>query len=271
MALIAHQTSGNGDAVVLLNGGLMTMAMWEPIAVALQRDYQVIRCDFRGQLLSPGVGPDTISGHADDVIAVLDALGVARAHVVGTSFGGFIGITLAATRHSRVRSLVAGTTTAYIGDEEWRAARPLVDACRASMAGRGDPGRILDLVSPVTYSPRFLAANAALLDERRLLLSMMPQAYFEGAASIVALLEHLDLRPLLARIDCPTLVLAARNDRTFPPAHAQALAAGIRGARLEILDDASHGVFIEEAGRVAPLLASFLASAGAPVDAGRDT
>lgn len=260
MTLIAHQSAGQGDPVVLLNGGLMTMAMWEPIAGAL-RTYQVIRCDFRGQLLSPGPPPTSLAVHAADVVAVLDALGVASAHIVGTSFGGFVGITLAASYPSRVRSLVAGTTTAYIGEEEWKAAVPLLDACRAAAAGTGDGGRIVDLVAPSTYSPRFLESNALLLAQRRALVSGLPRAYFEGAAAIVSLLDHLDLRPLLPSIACPTLVLAAGADRTFPPAHARALAAGIRGARLDVVDGAAHGMFMEEPARVAPLIAAFLASA----------
>jgi pimeloyl-ACP methyl ester carboxylesterase len=95
----------------------------------------------------------------------------------------------------------------------------------------------------------------------------MPREYFEGAAGIVALLEGLDLRPLLPSIQCPTLVLAAEGDRTFPLRHAHALAAGIRGARLKILEGAPHGVFIEEAARVTPIVAAFIdeaARAGAP-------
>jgi 3-oxoadipate enol-lactonase len=260
MTLVAHQSNGAGDPVVLLNGGLMTMAMWEPIAAALQPDHQIVRCDFRGQLLSPGPAHTTIDAHAADVVAVLDALGIPRAHVVGTSFGGFVGIALAARCPSRVRSLVAGTTSAYLDDDDWQAAVPLLDACRAAAAGTGDGGRILDLVAPATYSEGFLAANAALLTARRGLLSVMPREYFDGAAGIVSLLERLDLRPLLPSIACPTLVLAAGGDRTFPLAHPRTLAAGIRGARLEVLEGASHGVFIEDAARVIPILASFLAT-----------
>ena len=155
MTLITHQSVGRGDPVVLLNGGMMTMAMWEPIAAVLQPSYQVIRCDFRGQLLSPGPPPASIGAHAADVVAVLDALDVTRAHLVGTSFGGLVGIALAATCPSRVRSLVAGTTTAHLSEDEWKAALPLLEACRAAAAGEGDGGRIVDLIAPSTYSPRF--------------------------------------------------------------------------------------------------------------------
>jgi 3-oxoadipate enol-lactonase len=260
MTPIAHQSDGAGAPVVLLNGGLMTMAMWEPIAAALRPHHQVIRCDFRGQLLSPGEPHATLAGHVADVVGVLDALGVPSAHIVGTSFGGIVAFALAATYGARVRSLVAGTTSAWLTEEYWISAAPLVDACRAAAAGTGDGGRILDLVAPLTYSPGFLAANGPLLAQRRGLLSMLPRQYFDGAAGIVSLLEGLDLRPLLPDIACPTLVLAAECDRTFPLPHARAIAAGIPGARLDILAGAPHGVFVEDASRVIPALTAFLAA-----------
>jgi pimeloyl-ACP methyl ester carboxylesterase len=259
MTLITHYSSGAGDPVLLLNGGLMTIAAWEPIASALQPRYRVVRCDFRGQLLSPGPAPETIADHAADVTAVLDALGIESAHVVGTSFGALVGLALAATAPTRVRSLVAGTTTARMTDLEWQAALPLLDACRAAARGTGDGGRIIDLIAPVTYSTRFLETNRDMLAARRALVSTLPSAYFAGAAGIVGLLKDLDLRPLLPAIDCPTLVLAAGDDRTFPLAHSEALAAAIRGARLDVLAGAPHGVFVEDPARVVPAIARFLA------------
>ena len=150
--LITYQSDGQGEPVVLLNGGLMTMMTWEPIARPLAEEYQVIRCDFRGQLRSPGPAPDTLEKHAADVVAVLDALGVLRAHIVGTSFGALVGIVLAADSPSRVSSLVAATATDRITQREWDATLPLLDACKAAAAGLGDGGRVLDLLLPVVYS-----------------------------------------------------------------------------------------------------------------------
>jgi len=259
MTLLAHHSAGDGDPVLLLNGGLMTMAAWDPIASALTKRYRVIRCDFRGQLMSPGAAPASLDGHVADVLDVLDALGVDALQVVGTSFGGLVGIALAAGAPARVRSLIAGTTTAHVSGEEWAAAMPLVDACRAAAEGSGDPGCVLDLIAPTTYSPAYLAANRALFDARRALLATLPRAYFAGAAAIVGLLRHLDLRPLLPAIDCSTLVLAAGEDRTFPLRHSRDLAAAIRGARLDVLDGAPHGVFVEDPSRVTTAVETFLA------------
>ena len=95
-ALITHSAAGDGDPVLLLNGGFMTMAAWQPIAAPLEAEFRVIRCDFRGQLMSPGQAPSSLDGHVSDVVAMLDWLGVEEVDVVGTSFGGFVGVAMAA-------------------------------------------------------------------------------------------------------------------------------------------------------------------------------
>ena len=97
-----------------------------------------------------------------------------------------------------------------------------------------------------------------MLAERRARVAALPPQYFEGLLGILLLLRGLDLRPLLPRIEARTLVIGAACDRTFPVAHSQAIADAIAGARLEVLDGASHGVFLEEPARVLPLLQSFL-------------
>ena len=110
-ALITHYAVGEGEPVLLLNGGAMTMAAWEPIAAPLATRFRVVRCDLRGQLLTPGPPHDTLGQHADDVVALLDALDIPSVHVIGTSFGAMVGLVLAARHPQRVQSLVAGTTT----------------------------------------------------------------------------------------------------------------------------------------------------------------
>lgn len=257
-ALLTHHLTGDGEPVVLLNGGAMTMAAWEPIAAPLAEHFRVIRCDLRGQLLSPGPAHASLEQHADDVLALVDALGVGAAHVIGTSFGAMVGIVLAATHPERVQTLVAGTTTALFQDEEWAAGQPLVQACREAAHGSGDGGRITDLLAPTTFSPQFLDTHAAMLAERRARVAALPPQYFAGLLGILELLRGLDLRPLLSRITARTLVLGAAQDRTFPVERSYELAAAIPHATVAVIADAPHGVFIEQPARVLPILQQFL-------------
>ena len=257
--VLTHKVTGagDGDPVLLLNGGLMTFASWGPIAEELAQGFRVIGFDFRGMLRSPGTPPAALDGHVDDVIALLDHLEVTRVHAVGASFGAEVAVLLAAARPDRVRSLALVTATERTTDEMWNAGEPMREACRTAAAG-GDGGVLHDLLMPLAFSPRYLQANAGALTVRRQQFAAMPPAWFEAVDVLLASLEDLDLRPALARIACPTLVVGAELDATFPPAHSRALAAAVRGARLEIVPGSGHALVAEQPARLLEILWSFL-------------
>jgi pimeloyl-ACP methyl ester carboxylesterase len=255
--VLAHTVGGNGPPLLLLNGGLMTFAAWEPVAAPLMSSFRVIRCDFRGQLLSPGDPPPTLAGHADDLVALIEALGLGAVHVAGVSFGALVGVTLAARAPGRVHSLVAMNATDRITPEIAERGAPLRVAAREAAAG-GDRGRVLDLVAETTWSAEYREANAAALAARRQVVELLPRTWFAALERLMASLEDLDLTPLLARIACPTLVVGGAADVTFPIAHTHALASGIRGARLVVVPRGSHGLVIERAPEIVDLVVNFV-------------
>jgi len=253
--VLAHRVTGDGVPLVLLNGGLMTIASWEPIAAPLERRFRVVRCDFRGQLLSPGVPPGSLDGNADDVARLLDELGIPDAHVAGASYGAEVAMILAARHPTRVRSLAVVTATDRLEAAGHEGARRLREAARAAAAG-GDGGRVLDLLVPGTFSAAYQEKKRDALAARRRQVASLPTAYFEGLDGLLAALERLDLRDVLPRISCPTLVLAADGDLTFPTERSRALAAAIHGARLLVVPG-SHGLVVEDPARVATALEGF--------------
>ena len=251
--ILAHATNGDGPPLLLLNGGLMTMAAWEPYVTALAPSLRVVRCDLRGQLLSPGTPPATFEGHAKDLVRLLDALAIDRVHVAGASFGALVGIVLAATAPQRVRSLAAITATDRMTPQMDDGTRRVREACREALAG-GDRGRILDFINPATWSPEYLQAQATVLAARRQAVAMLPSAWFTGLDGLLTSMLGLDLRALLPSIACPTVVIGGERDVTFPVEHSRDLARGIPGARVVILPDAPHGLVIERAPAVIDLL-----------------
>ena len=257
--VLAHRVSGSGtaDPVLLMNGGMMTHVGWNQVASGLASSMPVIGFDFRGQLMSPGTPPPSIDGHVPDVVALLDHLQVPRVHVVGTSFGAEVAVVLAASHPERVRSLSAITAGDRVTPEMWAAAQPLREAARAAAAG-GDGGVLLDLMMPSAFSPAYLTAQAGALALRRQQFAALPRAWFQGLDGLLGSLEQLDLRPLLGRITCPTLVVGAELDRTFPIEHSRALAAGIPGAQLEIVPGSGHALVAEAPDRLLEILLSFL-------------
>lgn len=255
--VLAHRVDGGGPSLLLLNGGLMSLGAWDEYIPSLATAYRVVRCDFRGQLLGPGPLPPSFEGHAHDLAELLDLLAIDAAHLVGTSFGALVGLLFAALHPDRVRSLTAVTATDRIRPEASAASLALIDACREAARG-GDGGRVLDLVVPHAFSGRYLATHADLVARRRAQIAALPRAWFEGLAGLIGSLEGLDLTPWLGRIRCPTLVVAAENDRTFPVEEARALAAAIPGARLEVVPDAAHGLVVEDPKPLMAILNEFL-------------
>jgi len=259
---LAHRVTGNPDGppVLLLNGSMMTMGAWEPVAAPLGETYRVIRCDFRGQLFSPGEAEPHLEAHTADVAALLDALGLERVHVAGTSFGGLVAVQFAALHPERVASLAAIATADRVEPDFWEGSARVREAALAAAVG-GDGGQVLDLILPATYSPGYLAANAELLAAHRRQTALLPAAWYRGIAAIISSLEGLDLGPVLSRIQCPTLVLAAGEDRMFPLDRSRALAAAIPGARFEEIPGGSHAIVIEQPEEVARILLDFLETA----------
>jgi pimeloyl-ACP methyl ester carboxylesterase len=113
---------------------------------------------------------------------------------------------------------------------------------------------------PDTYGEAFRAANAAMLAARRERVARLPVSWFAGVDGILAAVQHLDLRPVLPRVACPTLVVVAGLDRTAPPARGRALAAAIPGAQLVEVADSGHAMVVEQPGRFTDICLEFLAA-----------
>ena len=115
---VHHAEAGPADApVVVLIGSLgSTLAMWDPQVPALRQRFRVVRYDARGHGSSPvPPGPYVLDDLVDDTVALLDRLGVARAHVVGLSLGGMTAMRLAAREPARVDRLALLCTSALLG------------------------------------------------------------------------------------------------------------------------------------------------------------
>jgi len=99
---------GSGDAVLLLHFGGSNLRMWDPVLSFFATDYRCITLDLRAHGLSdaPTSGYH-IDDMARDVTGVLDALGIDRAHMIGSSIGAEVGLSLAANHPDRMLSLVA--------------------------------------------------------------------------------------------------------------------------------------------------------------------
>lgn len=257
MTVLAHRVEGRGEPVVLLNGGLMTMASWDRIAHPLAEAFTVVRFDFRGQLRSPGAPPPDLEGHSADLAALLEHLELPAAHLVGTSFGGEVGLHFAATRPERTLSLVAATVTDLATGDFQAGGAWLGEACERTALGQ-DPRQLWDAMIPAFYSPAWRVLHEAELTLRREQFAGLPRDYFLGVADLLKSLQGLDLRMLLPRIACPTLLVVAGDDQVMPPDRPSAMALAIRQARLETIEGAGHALIVEQPDRFLGICLDFI-------------
>jgi 3-oxoadipate enol-lactonase len=151
----------------------------------------------------------------------MDAAGIERAHFCGVSIGGMIGIWLAANAADRFDRFVLSNTSARIAPERFA---ERIDAVRA-----GGIAAIADTVLGRFFTPAFVArADEHYHSVRRSLLQVDPAGYIGCCAAI----RDMDLRPALARIGAPVLVITGSQDQSTPPEMGEAIAAGVRDARL---------------------------------------
>jgi 3-oxoadipate enol-lactonase len=228
-----HVMDGSGDAPPLLLGPSLGTStdVWERNVAALAERFRVIRYDHRGQGRSPEpTGPYEIADLGRDVIALLDRLGIERAHVGGVSLGGMIAMWMGAHAPERVDRLVPMCTSPYIPDAPW-AERA------ASVRQSGSTEPIADNVVRNWLTPGYASEHPEDRDWLRDLLGASPP---EGYASCCGAIERMDLREDVRRIDAPTLVISAADDPSTPPEHQRTIAELIPGARLELIEDAAH-------------------------------
>jgi 3-oxoadipate enol-lactonase len=257
-AVLTHRVDGTGEPVLLLNGGMMTIASWQPIAERIAGRYRVVRCDLRGQLLTPGPPPPTFAGHVEDVIALVDHLGIERLHVVGTSFGGEVAVLFAATHPQRTSSLVATTAADRYDESGTPAMEQLRGAVRRAVT-HGEKSAFFELMFPTVYSAAFLAVNEpALRTQLAERIAALPVEWYLNVDALLATMGTLDLTPSLADVACPTLVVSAGLDAIIPAESSRRLAARIPGARHVVVGGSGHALVVEQPDRLAEIVLSFL-------------
>jgi len=251
---IAYDDIGTGPPVVFLHAFPLDRTMWAPQTSALAARCRCIAVDARGMGESAGGPPFTMDSYANDVVGVLDAIGVDQAAVVGLSMGGYVAFALWRRHRRRVRALVLADTRAGPDDAKARAKRQeLAELARRDGSSAVADRQITGLLGKTTRErhPHIVAA----------VQRMMSGAKPEGIiGALEAMMARPDSRPTLATIDVPALVIVGDEDVLTPTKEARAIGAAVAGSRLEVLTQAGHLSNIERPAAFNALLAEFLAS-----------
>jgi len=229
---LAYDDFGEGPAILFIHGFMLDHTVWRSQVAGLE-DWRRIAPDLRGHGLSEAPEHDySMATYADDLAALLDALGVRRTVLCGLSMGGYIAFEFLRRHGQRVAGLAIMDARAEPDSAE-RQARRNVMIARALDSGTKALADEL--------APKFLAESAP--DEtRKQLREMMERTPINGVVgALEAMRDRPDSAPLLRTLaSVPTLLIIGECDARTPRASMQAMADQIPGARFDIVPDAGH-------------------------------
>lgn len=213
--------------LVLSNSIGTSMRMWDLQIPRLSEHFRVLRFDTRGHGASDvPPGAYSLDRLGRDVIELLDALGIEKAHFLGLSLGGFTGQWLGIHAPERIDRLILSNTASYLGPAaQW-------DERIAAVLQAKDMGDTAAMFLANWFPAEMIEARAPVVDEfRAMLLATSPQ----GLAGSYAVVRDSDLRRPISLINLPTLVIGGQHDTVTLASHSEAIAATIPDARLLLL------------------------------------
>lgn len=230
---INYTVEGKGPWVVLSHSLACNYSMWDEQAEALKRSYRVLRFDTRGHGASDApAGAYSLDMLAGDLLGILDGLGIEKAHFVGLSMGGMIGMTFALAHPGRVRSLVLCDTSSRIPPE----AAPVWEGRIKTAAEQG----MEPLVEPTLqrwFTEAFYKSNKAMMKRvGQMIRTTRPVGYIGCCHAI----PKINLTGRLDAISGPVQILVGDQDVGTPVAMSRAIQDAIPGSELAIIPSASH-------------------------------
>jgi 3-oxoadipate enol-lactonase len=253
---IYYEWHGDDKAPVLvLNNGILmnAAASWVPQTAAFAASYRVLQYDCRGQGRSDHpAGPYSMDQHADDLAALLDALGVRQAHVLGISYGGEVSQAFALRHRERVLSLVLADTVSEVGPE----LRLIVEGWKAA-ALSGDADLFYLVTAPWNFSPAFMERQPAILAAAR---ERYRSLDLPAVACLCDAFLGVEFTARLGRLDVPACVIVGDQDLLKGPRYAAIVHEAIRGSRLHVIAGAGHAATWEAPAEFNRLVLEFLST-----------
>jgi len=245
----------DADVLVLSNGVLMSTASWAFQTPVLSQHYRLLLYDCRGMWQSDHPpGPYSMELHADDLAALLDALGIERAHIGGTSYGAEVSMVFALKYPERTRSLIVTAAVSQLDPLLKGLADIWIEAARVR-----DPKLLFKVVYPLTFAEDWIVANPAALDLARERYEALD---FDALLELFLCFSRLDITADLHKITAPALVVAGELDALKSRKYADIIAREIPNAEYALIPHAGHAAMWERAGVFNSLILGFLAKHG---------
>lgn len=251
---LCYDDVGEGPAIVLLHGFPLCRSMWRSqIAPLVAAGYRVLVPDLRGFGESEVYeGSYSMELFADDVINLLDDLGVSRALIVGMSMGGYILLNLLERYAERVSGAVFSCTKSTADDDKTKAMRLYLTR---EIAGFG-PQKIADAFLEVLFAPEIMDDRPKLVEE---VYGWMANTASRGLmGGLLAMRERRDMTWLLSTISQSCLVIGATEDKASSLESSRMIACSLPHARLAVIPGGGHMVNMELPGDYNRILLEFV-------------
>jgi 3-oxoadipate enol-lactonase len=238
---IHYELEGPESApVVTLSHSLATdLSMWDPQVPVLKSGYRVLRYDTRGHGGTDATeGSYTLDQLAEDVKALLQALGISKTHFMGISMGGMIAQTLALKHPGILRSLILCDTSSRIPEE----ALPIWQE-RIGLAQKQGMDSLVAATMERWFTASFRKRSLPVLGKIRGMIRATPLKGYVGCSRAIM---RLNLTERLGEIQLPTLIVVGEDDPGTPVSASQAIHEQMKGSELVILKSAAHLSNIEQ-------------------------
>ena len=251
-----YEVHGEGFPLVMIQGLSANTGWWDPRWIqTLSERFKVVAFDNRGAGRTELSGKEySIRLFADDTAALMDALGIPEAHVLGISMGGMIAQELALNHPRKVEKLILCST--YCGGE--KSVQPSDEVMQTLMPNRGalTVEEVARMTIPLIITEKFLKSNPGVEEFvfQQIIRTPISAEAFARQLNAIMNFNSWDRLPY---IKAPTLILHGKQDILVPPQNAPVLNKAIRGSRLVYFKDSAHGL-IEETEEVLAAILDFL-------------
>jgi 3-oxoadipate enol-lactonase len=245
---------GSGEPILFVHAFPLNGGLWDQQLASLPPSWQGIAPDLRGfgRSITSGSGPQTMDLLADDLVALLDHLGLKHAVICGLSMGGYVAFSLYRRYPSRVRALILCSTRPGADSEEGKKNRA---ALAAKVRAEGVRA-VVEAMLPKMLSEQTRASQPNLVNfVQQLIHSSQPESI---ARTLEGMAVRDDSQDLVPKIEVPTLIVHGEDDAIIPPGEAQLMTRGIRGARIKIMPQVGHLPNLEAAAEFNRFMKDFL-------------
>jgi pimeloyl-ACP methyl ester carboxylesterase len=247
-----YELHGQGDeTLVFANGVLGNTTSWLNQTMLFAPKYRVLLYDYRNQGRSDKPTQDsTFEIHAQDLTALLESLGIASAHLVGISYGGEIGMTMALLNPERIKSLVISNAVSQVDLELEIKIEAWLTAVRSN-----DARRFFRVSSPDIFCERFRIAHPSLM---KTIEEEYTKLDLADVARLIARFREFNITNTLVKITAPTLVIASAQDTLKPSKYSALIHQKIEHSELFVIEDAGHALTYEKPQEFNTLVMGFL-------------